>query len=123
MPHIKGYNKLREKTPAYEGKKFIFFPLLVLTFSFIGLIFLLLMDVLPRYYPENQLLVGLEPVLPVLGVIINAIIGWSVISLTWSRRYKYLEENKVTAYQKGIKYAFTGIGIIFSIILTVIIPS
>ena len=55
----------------------------------------------------------LEPFFPYLGSSIAIIGGLYLVHQTWYRKEKYLAEDKERAYQKTVKFTFTGIPMVF----------
>jgi protein-S-isoprenylcysteine O-methyltransferase Ste14 len=116
MAELKGIEKWIEHIPDYIGLKIFTFPLLMGISFTIGLLNLLFFDLISRTYPENDLLFALEPILPITGVVINLVIGFTIISLMWRKKNQFLQENKVTAYQRGFRIGINGIGLILSVL-------
>ncbi|MCW4033261.1 MAG: isoprenylcysteine carboxylmethyltransferase family protein [Candidatus Bathyarchaeota archaeon] len=112
--HLKGIDKLKEKLPAYHGKRIIFIPVTMAVFFTVGFSLALLLDILPRILPNNEILYLLEPTLPILGPVFLLSIGLFLVSNVWSRRDKLLKQSKELAYQRGIIFGIIGIPLIFS---------
>ncbi|MHA2319782.1 MAG: methyltransferase family protein [Candidatus Hodarchaeales archaeon] len=120
--HIKGTEKFREKLPLYSGRKIIIIPLIALLAGCLNLIFLVLMYVLPSLQPNNQFLMVIEPLLPIIGQIISITLGFIFISRVWSKRERLLSESRETAYQKGITIGFIGISTVIVTVLHRLVP-
>lgn len=116
MSELLGIEKWLEHIPDYKGLKILIFPLLMGIAFTIGITNLLLFDIISRISPGNELLFMLEPILPIIGVLINLIIGFSLVSLVWSNKNKFLQENRETAYQRGFRIGINGIGFVLSVV-------
>jgi len=51
---IKGIDKLREKLPAYPGKKLFLLPLMGVVAAAPAYIFLIVLDILPRVFSDIE---------------------------------------------------------------------
>ncbi|MFX0171363.1 MAG: methyltransferase family protein [Candidatus Hodarchaeota archaeon] len=121
MVPLKGFDKFLEKLPGYEGKKiFLLFILFPISFT-LSLLTMITFDVYPRLYPGLVILVPLEPILPIFGVLICEIIGFQLVFQVWQKRKSYLKENKVTAYQRALKFGLSGVCFIFTVVLHIFI--
>ena len=120
--HIKGMEKFREKLPSYSGRKIIIIPLIALLAGCLNLTFLVLMYVLPSLQPSNQLLIIIEPFLPIVGQMISITLGFIFISRVWSNKERLLSESREIAYQKGIIIGFIGIPIVIVTVIHRLIP-
>jgi protein-S-isoprenylcysteine O-methyltransferase Ste14 len=114
---LKGMDNLRAKLPGYPGKRIFLLPLRGVIVGVIAYCFLILMDFLPRIFPEVSLLVVLEPFLPVLGSIIVAAISIRLIALIWIRRDSMKAELGDLAYQKMIPKGVMGVAMVPSVII------
>ena len=113
---LKGFDKLREKVPGYPGKKIALIPLRGLVAAILAYSFLIFLDILPRLFPDNALLVLLEPILPVLGsFLVGALAVW-LIAIIWIRREPMKAEYGDLAYQKMIPKGVMGVMIVPSVI-------
>lgn len=120
--HIKGIEKLREKLPGYPGKEIIFLMMFPIFSFLIGLGFLVFFLMLPRIYPDIPLLITIEPILPILGALIIGITALLLVFTVWNKRIKYKIKFKEKAYQKVIRYGFSGIALLFAYIVYAYIP-
>jgi protein-S-isoprenylcysteine O-methyltransferase Ste14 len=106
---FKGMDKLREKLPDYPGKRIYFFPLVGILAALLGYVFLIMLDLMPRLLSSVELLVTIEPFIPVLGTLLLGSFGFWMIGLLWSRRDSMKEKYGNLAYQHMIKYGATGV--------------
>lgn len=114
---LKGINKLREKLPAYPGKKLFLLPLMGVVAATLAYIFLIILDILPRMFSDIALLVTIEPVLPLLGSILIATLAISMIGTLWRRRDSMKSQYGQLAYQMMISKGAIGVCLIPTIIL------
>lgn len=113
---LKGVEKLREKLPAYPGRKIFIIPLRAVLIAVLAYIFLIVIDVLPRMFPDIIFLVILEPVLPLLGSLLVATIALWLIGTLWSRRDYMKSEFGDLSYQMMIPRGLAGIALIIPIV-------
>ncbi len=113
---LKGMEKLREKLPGYPGKKIALLPLRGLVAAILAYSFLILMDILPRLFPDVVLLILLEPILPILGSFIIAALSLWLIALMWRRKDRMKAEYGNLAYQKMIPNGVMGVMIVPAVI-------
>jgi protein-S-isoprenylcysteine O-methyltransferase Ste14 len=113
---LKGIEKLRQKLPAYPGKRIGLLPLRGLLAGVLAYSFLILIDIMPRLFPDIALLVMLEPILPVIGSFIVGALALWLIAIVWTRRDKMQETYGNLAYQKIIEKGVMGVMIIPSVI-------
>jgi protein-S-isoprenylcysteine O-methyltransferase Ste14 len=113
---FKGMDKLREKLPDYPGKKIYFFPLVGILAAFLGYIFLIILDLMPRLVGSVELLADIEPFIPILGTLFLGSFGFWVIGLLWSRRDSMKEKYGNRAYQHMIRYGAIGVFLIPSLV-------
>jgi protein-S-isoprenylcysteine O-methyltransferase Ste14 len=113
---LKGAEKLREKLPAYPGRRILIIPLEALVSAVLSYIILIVLDILPRLYPDIAFLVILEPILPLLSSLIVAIFAFWLIGTVWSKRNYMKSEFGDLAYQKMIPRGLIGIALIIPII-------
>lgn len=121
--HLKGIEALREKLPAYAGKRILLIPLTFLVFFVIGFSFLLLLDNISRIYPDNHFLYLIEPLLPILGPAFLLGSGLYLASRIWKKRNLLLTQSKERAYQRGILYGLVGIPLLFAAVVHTYIPA
>ncbi|MFW9850384.1 MAG: methyltransferase family protein [Candidatus Thorarchaeota archaeon] len=106
---LKGIAKLREKLPDYPGRKLALLPLRGLFSAIIGYTFIILLDVVPRIFPDISYLVMIEPYMPFLGsIFIGALALW-LIGRVWSQREKLKEKYGDLAYQHIIPTGLAGV--------------
>ena len=113
---LKGMDKLREKLPGYPGKRIFLLPLRGIVAAILAYSFLILLDIVPRLFPDIPVLVLLEPILPILGSIIIAALAVSLIALIWKKRAPMKKEFGDLAYQKVIQKGVIGVMIIPSVV-------
>ena len=106
---LKGTDKLREKLPAYPGNRIGFFPLVGIITSLIAYLFLIALDMLPRIFSGIEVLVAVEPYIPILGSLFVATIGFLLIGSVWSKRESMKEKYGELAYQKMIPRGIIGV--------------
>ncbi len=114
---IKGIDKLREKLPAYPGRKIYLLPLKGAVAAILAYIFLIALDILPRLFSDIPLLVTIEPVLPILGTIFIGTLGISLVGTLWRRRDSMKSQYGQLSYQMMIQKGVTGICLILPVIL------
>lgn len=114
---LKGTDKLREKLPAYPGRKIFLLPLKGAVATTLAYIFLIVLDILPRLFSDITLLVTIEPVLPLLGSIFIGTLGISLVGTLWRRRDSMKSQYGQLAYQMMIPKGVIGVCLIPTIIL------
>jgi len=77
--HLKGIDKLREKLPDYPGNRIAILPLRGLLASVIGYLLLIVLDIIPRMLPDIEILVVIEPFIPIFGSLFIAAIAYLMI--------------------------------------------
>ncbi len=110
--HLKGIEKLREKLPDYPGNRIRLLPLRGLVTIIISYLFLIVLDILPRMFSSIDLLVLIEPYLPILGNVLLTGIAFWLIGLLWSKRDSMIEKYGDLAYQKMIPTGAIGVFLI-----------
>ncbi|MFX1482661.1 MAG: methyltransferase family protein [Promethearchaeota archaeon] len=113
---MKGMDKLREKLPAYPGKRLAILPLRALLTGILGYAFLIILSVTPRFFPSNDLLRAIEPVLPLVGSVLLAAFALWLIWGLWNKRIEMKEQYGDLAYQKMINRGLSGVFLIPSIV-------
>jgi protein-S-isoprenylcysteine O-methyltransferase Ste14 len=113
---FKGMDKLREKLPDYPGKKIYIFPLVGIVAALLGYSFLILLDLIPRFFSDVEALAAIEPFIPILGTLFLGSFGFWVIGLLWSRRDSMKEKYGNLAYQHMIRYGVAGVFLIPSLV-------
>ncbi|MFW9944589.1 MAG: methyltransferase family protein [Candidatus Sifarchaeia archaeon] len=109
---LKGVEKLREKLPAYPGRKIFIIPLRALVIAALTYFFLIVLDILPRFFPDIVILVILEPVLPLLGSLLVTTFALWLIGTVWSRRSYLKSEFGDLSYQMAIPRGLIGISLV-----------
>ncbi len=117
MVSLKGSDKVREKLPAFEGKKIIAFPLLILIVVTLSLGFMLFLDTIPRVLNTIVFLTFLEPILPIVGSLLLASIGLILVTSLWRKKESMIKKHKELAYQKILPRGASGVFILMSLIL------
>ncbi|MFX1254323.1 MAG: methyltransferase family protein [Promethearchaeota archaeon] len=95
--------------PDYTEKKVRLLLLWFVGILISTLLVLYLFDLIPRYFPTINWFITIEPYLPYLGSAIASFGGFYIVHQAWYRKRKYLAQDKERAYQKSIKFIFTGI--------------
>jgi protein-S-isoprenylcysteine O-methyltransferase Ste14 len=113
---VKGIDKLREKLPAYPGKKIALLPLRGLLGSVIAYAFIIILSITPRVLSEITLLSVFEPYLPLLGGILVAIVGLRLVWSLWNQRDEMKELHGDLAYQKMIRRGVVGIFLVVTLV-------
>lgn len=111
---LKGMKKVREKLPGYPGWRLAFVPLLMFGMALLGLAFLLLIDILPRILVQMSFLALVEPLLPIVAMVILLYIGLRLVWEVWRKRDKLQAEKGELAYQRVIPRGISGIGLLFA---------
>lgn len=104
--------KLREKLPGYPGKRIYLFPLIGLICSVVGYCFLIALDITPRIFPTVEILVTLEPFIPILGTLFLAAFGFWIIGSLWRNRDSMKAKMGDLAYQHMIRKGVIGVFLI-----------
>jgi len=113
---LKGLDKLREKLPAYSGRKMALLPLRAALGGLFAYIFLIILDITPRVFSDNPLLVAVEPFVPILGsFFIGALALWMIWGL-WNKKDHMKELYGELAYQKMIPRGATGVALAISLV-------
>ena len=114
--YMKGMDKLWEKLPAYPGKRLAILPLRALLTAILGYAFLIILSITPRFFPGNDFLWVMAPVLPLVGsVLLAAFALWLVWGL-WNKRVEMKDRYGDLAYQKMINRGLSGVFLIPSIV-------
>jgi len=120
---MKGLDKLKEKLPDYQGKKLRLFQVIAFSCFIISLVFQLIMDSLPRIFPDIAILQLIAPLTAIIGSLIVLIIGLTLVRSFWKIRDKYLSKYGVKAYQKAFRFVAIGIPIVISVVVHSFIPT
>lgn len=121
MP-VKGVDKLRAKLPKYMGWRWVGLGLLVVMGFVTVFTLMLLTDSMARICPYTSFLVLIEPILPILGVLICELIAFRLLWGMWHNRDRYVAELGELAYQKAIPRGLFGISWVFAICLHIYVP-
>lgn len=113
---LKGLDKLREKLPAYPGRKIVLLPLRGVAAMILAYLGLVLLDILPRLYSSVELLAAAEPFIPLLGSLVVAGLAFWLIGNLWSRREAMKATYGNLAYQKMIPRGVTGVCLVPSLV-------
>ena len=106
---MKGLDKLREKLPAYPGRKIAILPLKGAVAGLLGYIFLIILSVIPRVFNGITFLRLIEPFLPLFGGFFIAILALWLIWGLWNKRDQMKELLGELAYQKMIPRGVAGV--------------
>jgi len=120
---MKGLEKLKEKLPDYQGKKLRLFMVLAFSCFIISLVFQLIMDSLPRIFPDIAILQLIAPLTPIIGSLLVVIIGLTIVRSFWKIRDKYISKYGVKAYQKAFRFVAIGIPIVISVVVHSFFPT
>lgn len=116
LMELKGLDKLREKLPAYPGRKIMLLPLRGILAGIVAYFFLITLDIIPRVFSDITILVMIEPIMPLLGSIFIATLALWLIWGFWDKRDSMKAKFGDLAYQKMIPRGATGVAIIPSVI-------
>jgi protein-S-isoprenylcysteine O-methyltransferase Ste14 len=114
--HLKGVDELREKLPAYPGRRIANLLLPALVAGILTYIFLIILDIIPRLYSDNAVLVSIEPFIPIIGSAFIAGLALWLIWGIWNKRDQMKKQYGNLAYQKIIPRGFIGVSLIPSIV-------
>jgi len=114
---LKGMEKLREKLPAYPGRKIYLLPLRGIAVAILAYILLIVLDILPRMFSDIVLLGIIEPALPLLGSLLIATIALRLIGSLWRRRNFMKSQYGNLSYQMMISRGAMGVALIPTVIL------
>ena len=106
---LKGMDKLREKLPAYPSRRIFLLPLKGLFVGFLGYCILILLDVIPRLFSSIEILVTIEPFLPVLGSLLVFVLAHILIGRLWMKRDEMKAKYGDLAYQRMIQTGVIGV--------------
>lgn len=120
---MKGLDKLKEKLPDYQGKKLRIFMVMAFSSFIISIVFQLLMDSLPRIFPDLAILQLIAPLTPIIGSLLVLFIGFMIVRSFWKIRDKYLSNYGAKAYQKAFKLVAIGVPIVISVVIHSIFPT
>lgn len=109
---LKGMEKLREKLPAYPGRKIYLLPLKGIAVGILAYILLIVLDILPRMFSDIVLLGIIEPALPLLGSLLIVTIALWLLGTLWSRRNFMKSQYGNLSYQMMISRGAMGVALI-----------
>ncbi len=119
---LKGFDKLREKLPAYHGKRIVIIPFFFIFFFSLGIFFQLFLYLVSRTFPNNSPFFLIEPFLPFFGPIMLMSTGLFFVSRIWSKKQTLLAQSKDSAYQRGFFFGMIGIPLVLSTIFHAYLP-
>ncbi len=105
--------------PKYILKLYL---LQVILITLLTLAVLFILDILPSLLPTVGWLTLLEPYIPPLGSMLVIAGGLSIVHVVWRKRDKFISQDKKRAFQKSVKYTFTGIPISMAGIIHMFLP-
>ncbi|MHA2379944.1 MAG: methyltransferase family protein [Candidatus Thorarchaeota archaeon] len=120
--HLKGIDKFREKIPKYSGWRAAALGVLLLLAFVTGLTLMLLADSLARIYPHIPVFVLIEPILPILGVLMCELVAFRLVWGVWHHREEYVAEFGDLAYQRVIPRGLFGISWVLAICFHIYVP-
>lgn len=120
--HLKGIDKLKEKIPKYLGWRAKGLGLMLLLAFITALILMLFVDSLARIFQHVSFLGLVEPILPILGVLLCELIAFWLVWGVWHNRDRYVAELGEFAYQRVMPRAFFGISWIIAICVHIYVP-
>ncbi len=109
MTRLKGFDRLREKLPAYPSKKIALLPIGVVLLGLLAYGLLVLLDMLPRLLPGIPVLAAVEPALPLIGSFIVAFVALRLIASLWIERDEMKKKYGVLAYQHMFPRGLLGV--------------
>jgi protein-S-isoprenylcysteine O-methyltransferase Ste14 len=98
-----------EKLPAYPGRKLALLPLGAALVSLLGYLFLIFLDLLPRFFGDIEFLAMIEPFLPILGSLLIMPLAFMLIGQVWNRRQRMKAKLGDLAYQKMLPRGLAGV--------------
>ena len=109
--------------PDYQGKKIYIFNLIALVVFLCSLGFQLILDSLPRIFPDFRILQIFAAFTPVFGSLCIVIVGFLIVYNFWRVREKKLNKSKEKAYQTSFIFVATGIPMVISVVIHSFFPS
>ncbi len=109
---LKGMDKLYEKLPAYQGKRLGILILRAALGALLAYLFLITLDIIPRFFSDITILALIEPLLPFIGSLVVAGVAIWLISSVWNKREETKEKFGALAYQKMFPMGLVGVGLI-----------
>jgi protein-S-isoprenylcysteine O-methyltransferase Ste14 len=113
---IKGIDKLREKLPAYPGRKFAILPLKATLGGLLGYSFLIILDIIPRLFSDIAFMMTIEPYTPIVGSIFIAALSLWLLWGVWNKRTQMKELHGELAYQKMLPRGLIAIALAISLV-------
>lgn len=113
---IKGIDKLHEKLPKYRNKLKLI-PLIGLFALVTGLCVMIFFDIIARVFVDYTFLAVLEPLMPLVGVALCEVIAFILVTRMWQNRKRWKEELGDLAYQHALPHGFTGVFLLFGVVL------
>ncbi|MFX0170199.1 MAG: methyltransferase family protein [Candidatus Hodarchaeota archaeon] len=120
--HLKGLDTLKKKIPKYRGWRAVGLGLLILLAFVTALALMLLVDSVARIFPHIAVLVLVEPILPVLGVLLSEVIAFKLVWGVWHSRDRYVAALGELAYQRAIPRGFFGVSWVLAICIHIYTP-
>ena len=119
---VKGMGEFRQRLPDYPGRRVMHFAVVGLCSFLIGLGGMIGMDLWTRLGLAPPFVVGLEPVLPVLGMGVVEVLGYGLIYQVWRCRRRWLQKFHDRAYQHAFHYVMVGVPLVFSMVVHAYFP-
>jgi protein-S-isoprenylcysteine O-methyltransferase Ste14 len=108
---LKGIDKLREKLPAYPGRRIAILPIIAIIGGLLGYSFLIFLDVAPRIFTDIVVLGVIEPFTPIIGTTFIVILALWLVWGLWNKKDQMKEQHGDLAYQKIIPRGITGVAL------------
>lgn len=105
--------------PKYILKLYLLQVILITLFT---LTTLFVLDILPSLLPSVNWLTVLEPYIPLVGSTLMIAGGLTIVHVVWRKRDKFISQDKKRAFQKSVKYTFTGIPMAMAGIIHMFLP-
>jgi protein-S-isoprenylcysteine O-methyltransferase Ste14 len=119
---IKGFNKFREKLPAFSGKKIVILPIYAICMIIIAFLVYVTFDSLPETLAPSGINGNLLSFFPLFGAIIIEITGFILVWQLWFWRDNLKEKYGPTSYQRVFLIGFGGIIWILTVAINQFIP-
>jgi protein-S-isoprenylcysteine O-methyltransferase Ste14 len=113
---LKGMDKLREKLPAYPGRRIAILPLVAVIGGLLAYIFLIILDIIPRVFSDIAILVVIEPFTPIFGSIFIAALALWLLWGVWNKRDQMKDQHGDLAYQKMFPRGVIGVSLAITIV-------
>jgi protein-S-isoprenylcysteine O-methyltransferase Ste14 len=118
---LKGMDKLREKLPAYPGRRLAIIPLQAIIGAGASFVFIIMLDITPRLFSDIAILTLIEPLLPLVGTLVIAALGLWLINRVWSKRDEMKERFGNLSYQKMFPTGLTGVSMVIVLVLHIFV--